>query len=400
MRIGKLLRLVNDEVKCRILQRDMVVACAVRLIISNQLALFARLQERDVAVCFLPEEILLREFAVIDDGQHDHRGTRAAIFRECAHFDVAVVVHAPELDVRERHIGRVMRHVDRIDELLLSIVRETVELVVDRVLRDVEHAVIVAPQRCDLGEFAQKPLPLEVALELRLGILCAALTDIHRAGTDRRIHRDGLDIIMQVPANDEIHAAPFGNRHEIAIIEHVRVRMMRDEDAPVRSFRLRAQKVLFDPGERLAHLPPRLLIGFRRRIDGVHLEETPGIAVHHREMDTADVERIREPTIRRICRLRLWRKEQCFVKGSVIMVARDVPGRDGCEHLRNLVEPIVRILIVLEACAEGNVAAVQEEIRLHMLHHLAEPLPIVEKVRIRKRDEVQVLRVFLLRAER
>ena len=117
-------------------------------------------------------------------------------------------------------------------------------------------------------------------------------------------------------------------------------------------------------------------------------------------MDTADVERIREPTIRRICRLRLWRKEQCFVKGSVIMVARDVPGRDGCEHLRNLVEPIVRILIVLEACAEGNVAAVQEEIGLHMLHHLAEPLPIVEKVRIRKRDEVQVLRVFLLRAER
>ncbi len=35
-----------------------------------------------------------------------------------------------------------------------------------------------------------------------------------------------------------------------------------------------------------------------------------------------------------------------------------------------------------------------------MLHHLAEPLPIVEKVRIRKRDEVQVLRVFLLRAKR
>ena len=103
---------------------------------------------------------------------------------------------------------------------------------------------------------------------------------------------------MEMPADDEIHAAPLGNRHEIAVVEYVRVGMMRDEDAPVRSFRLRAQKVLFDPGERLAHLPPRLLIGFRRRIDGVHLEETPGIAVHHREMDTANVERIREAPIR------------------------------------------------------------------------------------------------------
>ena len=292
-----------------------------------------------------------------------------------------------------------MRHVDRIDELLLSIVREAVELVVNRVLRDVEHAVIVAPERRDLGELAEEPFPFETALELRFGILRAALADIHRAGADRRIHRDGLDVVMEMPADDEIHAAPLGNRHEIAVVEYVRVGMMRDEDAPVRSFRLRAQKVLFDPGERLAHLPPRLLIRFRRRIDGVHLEETPGIAVHHREMDTADIERIREAPIRRICRLRLRRKEQRLVKGSVIVIARDVPGRDGCEYRRDLVEPVVRILIVLEACAEGNVAAVQEEIGLHMLHHLAEPLPIVEKVRIRKRDEVQVLRVFLLRAE-
>ena len=74
------------------------------------------------------------------------------------------------------------------------------------------------------------------------------------------------------------------------------------------------------------------------------------------------------------------------------MVASCIEHRCRCEHLRNPLEPIRFILLVLIACAKGNISAVQNEVRLLLCSHYSKTITQVKELCIRYRHQVKPLR--------
>ena len=96
----------------------------------------------------------------------------------------------------------------------------------------------------ELGEESLRSVQFLVA---RRRILRASLTDIDSARPDGRLCRDGFDVVVKVSAEDEIHTAPLRDRHDIAVVERVRIGMMCDEDAPHSLLRVLAYEIRLHP---------------------------------------------------------------------------------------------------------------------------------------------------------
>ena len=138
----------------------------------------------------------------------------------------------------------------------------------------------------------------------------------------------------------------------------------------------------------------RLCIRLHARVFRIHLEESPRIAVYHRDMSRTIVKRERMPVQRILYAFLLRRSEERLKEISVIMVALYIPDRRLLQHLRNLGEPVLQILLALIARAKRNIATMKDHIRLHMADHLRESLLRMEKMRIRHRDHAHMIRIL------
>ena len=183
-------------------------------------------------------------------------------------------------------------------------------------------------------------------------------------------------------AKHELCLAALRDWHDVAVVERIRVRMVHHEDAPLRLLGRRTRQVFLNPLERIIDTLARLPVERHLRVDGIHLEETPGIAVDQREVRRAVIERERVAAIGRMDRAPLRRREERIVVWAVIVIAVDVVGRGAREDIGDLVEPVVLILVVLVARAEGDVATMQDELRRFLCSDLLEEFTVMEEMRV------------------
>ena len=85
---------------------------------------------------------------------------------------------------------------------------------------------------------------------------------------------------------------------------------------------------------------------------------------------------------------------------SVVVVAVCIEDRHTCKQFRNLLEPVVRILVVLIARPKRDVPRMQQELGLLTLCRAPKRLRCVKEMRIRNGHEMERLRRLLQCAER
>ena len=195
-------------------------------------------------------------------------------------------------------------------------------------------------------------------------------------------------------AEDELCFAPLGNRHDVAVVERVCIRMMHHEDAPLRLLGSRTRQIFLNPLERIIDALARLSVERHLGVNGIHLEKAPRVAVNQREMRWTIIEGECIATVRRMDRAPLRCREEGIVEGAVVVVAVDVISRHARKEFRYLVEPIVLILVMLITCAEGNIAAMQDEFRCLLRYDLLEERTVVKEMRVRERQQMEVPRSF------
>ena len=195
-------------------------------------------------------------------------------------------------------------------------------------------------------------------------------------------------------AEDELCLAPLGNRHDVAVVERVCIRMMHHEDAPLRLLGSRTRQIFLNPLERIIDALTRLSVERHLGVDGIHLEKAPGVAVDQREMCRAIIKREGVATVRRMDGAPLRCREESIVEGAVIVVAVDVISRHARKEFWYLVEPVVLVLVMLITCAEGNIAAMQDEFRGLLRYDLLEERTVVKEMRVRERQQMEMLGRF------
>ena len=382
VRKGKLCRLEDNELQLCLADAQRVLTGLHSLINGCELAPLPRLEHSDLAVLLAAEEIDRVLALVVEQVDDSFCHGRALVLSQRPDFDIAVVIQAAQLDIREFDIRLIVRQMDRVDELRAAISLKAVETIVNRLLRHVEDTVIAAPRGSDLWELAEQALVLTGRRILGPGILRTSLADVYRAGADLRVDGDRLDVVVEMASEHELCLAALRDRHDVAVVERIRVRMVHHEDAPLRLLGRRTRQVFLNPLERIIDALARLPVERHLRVDGIHLEETPGIAVDQREVRRAVIERERVAAIGRMDRAPLRRREERIVVWAVIVIAVDVVGRGAREDIGDLVEPVVLILVVLVARAEGDVATMQDELRRFLCSDLLEEFTVMEEMRV------------------
>ena len=382
VREGQLCRLKDDELQFHLADAQHVLTGLHGLIDGCELALLPRFEYSDLAVLLAAEEIDGMLTLVVEQMDDGFCHGRALVFSQCPDFDIAVVVQAAQLDIRKFDVRFIVCQMDGIDELRAAICLKAVEPVVKRLLRHVENAVIAASRSGDFREFAEQALVLTGRRVLGLRILRTALADVYRAGTDFRVDGDRLDVVVEMAAKHELCLAALRNRHNVAVVERVRVRVMHHEDAPLRLLSRRARQVFLNPLECIINALARLPVKRHLGIDGIHLEEAPGIAVDQREVRRAVIERECVAAVGRVDCAPLRRREERVVVRAVIVIAVDVVGRDAREDIGDLVEPVILILVVLITRTERNVTAVQDKFRRFLYGNFLEERTVVKEMRV------------------
>ena len=219
----------------------------LRTVAGGERSLLAGIQydELRIRTCAEHVEEVLR--AVICKGQDGGGDSRADVLCRARDLDVAVFIERTHTHFGENDVRCILCDMNGIYLPLRAIRQKSVELVVDGVLRDVENAVVVVAHRHGFGELGEQTFHAVQFLIIRCGILRAALTYIDGTRPDGRLCRDGFDVVVKVSAEDEIHTAPLCNRHNISVVERIRVGMVCDEDAPRRPPCILTPKILLHP---------------------------------------------------------------------------------------------------------------------------------------------------------
>ena len=382
VRERELRRLKDDELQFRLADAQRVLTGLHGLIDGCELALLPRFEHGDLAVLLTAEEIDGMLTLVVEQVDDSFCHGRSLVLGQRPDFDIAVVIQAAQLDIRELDVGLIVRQMDLVDEFRTAIFLKAVEPVVKRLFRHVENAVIAASRSGDFREFAEQALVLAGRRVLGLRILRTALADVYRAGTDFRVDGDRLDVVVEMAAKHELCLAALRNRHDVAAVERVRVRVMHHEDAPLRLLSRRARQVFFNPLERIINALARLPVERHLGIDGIHLKEAPGIAVDQRKVGGPVIERECVAAVGRVDCAPLRHREERVVVRAVIVIAVNVIGRDAREDIGDLVEPVILILVVLITRTERNVTAVQDKFRRFLYGNFLEERTVVKEMRV------------------
>ena len=153
-----------------------------------------------------------------------------------------------------------------------------------------------------------------------------------------------------------------------------------------------AHQIRLHPRKRLTDAAAVLRVEHTARILRIHLEEPPRRTVHHDDMRDAIVHG-KAVSVRRCVQMLCLRSHKERLKErTVVVVAPRVENGRGGKHLRNALKPILLVLIVLISRAEGNVSAMQNEVRLFLPDHRGKPSAEVKELRVRYRHEMKALR--------
>ena len=185
--------------------------------------------------------------AIVRDGQDGGGNPCADIFGSTRDLDVPVFIERTQTDFGKDNVRFILGDMNGIYLLLRAIRQKAVEFVVDGVLCDIEDTVVVVAHRHGFGELCEEALRAVQFLVARRRILRTSLTYINDACSDGRLCRDGFDVVVEMPAEDEIHAAPLRNRYNIPVVERIRIGMMCDEDAPHSPLRVLAYEIRLHP---------------------------------------------------------------------------------------------------------------------------------------------------------
>ena len=197
-----------------------------------------------------------------------------------------------------------------------------------------------------------------------------------------------------MPTQDEIHPAPLCNRHDVAVVERIRIGMMCDENAPRRTRCVPAHEICLHPREDGFDPCAQRRIRSNARVDPVHLEKPPRIAVHDGEMHHTVVKGEGFPALHPVKPLHLRHPDKGIVEGTVIVVAVRVEDGHACQQRRNLCEPVVLILVVLIPRPERDIPRMEQKFGLLALCRTLKEFRRMEEMRVRNGHEMKLLRIL------
>ena len=296
---------------------------------------------------------------------------------------MTVVVEAAQMNVLKGELRLTVLHANGIDKNPRTVGTKSIEAIVQRIRRDVQNAIVVPAHGNNLRELLEEAAlrqPLVAALSR---ILQTALHDVDRSRPDLRIDRYRLDIAVEMPTHNEIDAALFGKRDNVAVVEHIRIGMVHHEDAPLRCLRRCTHQIGLHPCERLLYALPVFYIQRAACILRIHLKESPRSAVDHDNMRNAVVHGKAVPIRRSIQRLCLRLCKQRLKERTIIVIAPRVEHGGRSEHRRNPLEPILLVLFMLIPRSEGNITAMQDKVWAFLLCHRSKRLMRTKNLRIR-----------------
>ena len=204
----------------------------IRTVVCGKRSLLTGIQNDELCVRARAKHIDEMLRAIVHDGQDGGGNPCADIFGSTRDLDVPVFIERTQTDVGKDDVRFILGDMDGIDFLLRAIREESVELVVNRIRRDVQNTVVVVAHGHGFGELGEESLRSVQFLVACRRILRTSLADIDGTCPDGRLCRDGFDVVVEMPAEDEIHATPLRNRYNIPVVERIRIGMMCDEDAP------------------------------------------------------------------------------------------------------------------------------------------------------------------------
>ena len=288
MRKGKLRRLKYQHLGTGLPDTNHMLPLCHRMIKGCNGLLLTGLQHHHMTIFFIAKEIDNMLCLVVHHLQANLSKASPHIFHRGPYFHMSQIVQPAQLYIGNKKLRFRLRKLYGIDKLVLRFTKAQ-QAIFQCILINFQQAVIIAAHANDLWKISQQALVTVVCFQRSLRILCTALTDIYRTRSYSRIYGYGFDIVMQMPANDEIHLASLGNRYNIAIVKGICIRMMKHQHTPFGSAGSRTGKICLNPLQGIANLLACFLICCNARIDSIHLKKSPGIAVHHRKVRTAIV---------------------------------------------------------------------------------------------------------------
>ena len=117
-----------------------------------------------------------------------------------------------------------------------------------------QYSIIIIAHGNNFRKILQQAFIICTDIYFCCRILSASLTNINRPRSNRRIHRYGFNIIVQMTTNNQVHAAPFSQRCNIPVIKNIRIWMMCYQNTPSGVSGRFTCQVSFNPLQRSLYL--------------------------------------------------------------------------------------------------------------------------------------------------